>query len=130
MRSQRHDIAILLLCAVPVLAGAFLWLGWQSTGALPLLGPVQPPPAITIPQLPPYDRYVPGPVLDFAYNVRDHWPLFLVGSIISVVAFIMLSGIWVDAQAQRRQRMLELQRQEEAENASDAPWLQSDELTT
>ena len=126
MRPQRTEITWLFLCAIPILAFAILWVNWQATDTLPILGHTSPP-SISL-QVPDANRVLPGPVNDFAREVRDNAIAISIGAAVGLLAVIMLSGVWVDVRVARRQRRIEQLARESEEGGSplDAPWLRNE----
>lgn len=126
LRSQRSDLFMLLLCAVPVIVALLLFLNYQNTGQLPFALPWIDFSQIDTSRIPTPASLLPGGSDGLTRTVKDHPVLVVTGSVVGVLAFIMLAGIWTDFMVARRQR-LSAETAREGEDALDAPWLGADE---
>lgn len=126
-RSQRTDIGLLVFCVVPVLAAIFLFMSYQTTGSFPV-----PLPSFVPPVLPNLAALMPAGTPTMVSNIRDHIALVAVGAIVSIGAFMSLTGIWLDVAYQRPKTAEEVDTDAEtdAHDPTSAPWLQSEELVS
>lgn len=128
MRSQGSDIRILFLCAVPLVLGLWIFLSIQNTGHSPV--PLPDIGALDTSRFPSADTLLPGSN-DVTRTVEDHAVLAITGSVVTVLALVMLAGIVTDMNVARRKKLAEqLDEQQEApDDLVDAPWLGDGEYT-
>jgi hypothetical protein len=125
MRQHRSDLGTLCACAVPVLAGLYVYVNYQATGQLPLgLSSVRLP-AVGLPDVPAMETFLPGGSNDFTRAAREHGVLILFGTALGLLMLIMLIGIIEDFLRARKQTIAEklTDTREQAEDPMDAPWL-------
>jgi hypothetical protein len=121
LRSQGSDIRILLLCAVPLALGLWIFLSIQNTGQSPI--PLPNIGALNTSRLPSTDTLLPGSNT-VTQTVQDHPVLAIMGSVVTILALVMLAGIVTDMNVARRKKLAEqLEQQEPSEDLVEAPWL-------
>lgn len=128
MRHHRSDLGTLLACAVPVLVGLYVFVSYQSTGQLPLgLSSVHLP-AVSLPDVPAMETFLPGGSNDFTRAAREHGVLILFGTALGLLMLIMLVGIIEDFLRARKQTIAEklTDDRQQVEDPMDAPWLYQD----
>ncbi|MBV9280064.1 MAG: hypothetical protein JOZ41_08290 [Chloroflexi bacterium] len=116
---------MLILCAIPVLAGLFLFIGYEASGnGVPL--PFVSAPSVNVPSVPAENRVLPAPANEALQSMRDNPLIASTLAIVGALALVTLLSMWGDFRHSRRKALAEraLRGEDGGDDSMDAPWLQ------
>ncbi|HEX8919200.1 MAG TPA: hypothetical protein VF898_11910 [Chloroflexota bacterium] len=129
MRTQRHDITILLVCGIPIIIGVALAANYLAFGAAPFGLPSLSIPTITLPQEPDIERYLPSPLVDFIHFAQQNTVSVILAFAVGSLALVMASGIYVDFAHARRNsvNVVSVDDDDDIDEPYHAPWLRQED---
>lgn len=132
MRSQRHDVTIILFCAIPLAIGVALWLNYNSGGPPPFGLPAFSLPSVTFPKQQDFERYLPTNLVQLVHQGQQNSVAIVLLFAFGGLCLVMLSGIYVDVVHRRKQAVDVSQMDDEGTDneAYDAPWLHREDVRT